>query len=214
MEQVIDLLLIGVILSALYTLGTQWLTSCIRTIAVQGIALGILPLFLHHNGFSAHLLAFCIGMVALKGFVVPTLLLRAIREVALRKEGHPLIGFNASVIIGIGLVGFGFLVTRNLPLPAGFNNSLFVPAAFAMLMIGLLIVVSRAKLVTQVVGYLILENGIYIFGLTLAAGLPELIEIGVLFNALVGVLISGIVIGHVNQMFGSVSSHKLSSLKE
>jgi len=214
MEHLPQLILIVVILSGLYILGSPMLTSCIRMSALQGMALGLLPVALYPYELSLHIVLIAIGMIAIKGFLIPHFLYRAIRDTALRKEMEPLIGFNLSVVLGMVLIAFSFGISTKLPLPQGLPSSLLVPAALSTLMMGLLIIISRVKLLTQAVGYLIVENGIFIFGLTLSEAMPELIEMGVLLDIFVGVFIMGVVIHHINQMFGSLSSHRLSALKE
>lgn len=214
MEHLSQLLLIGVVLSSLYILGSAMLSSCIRMAALQGVALGLLPITLYRHELSLHLLLIAAGMIAIKGFLIPHFLYRAIRDAALRKEVEPLISFNVSIVLGMALVAFGFGFSAKLPLPADIPSPLLVPVALSTLMMGLLVIISRVKLITQAVGYLVLENGIFIFGLTLSEAMPELIEMGVLLDVFVGVFVMGVVIYHINQMFGSLSSHKLSTLKE
>ena len=89
-----------------------------------------------------------------------------------------------------------------------------VPVALSTVMMGLLVIVTRAKILSQALGYLILENGIYTFGLILAAGLPGLIEMGVLLDIFAGVFIMGTVIERIHREFGSISAHKLVNLRE
>ena len=81
-------------------------------------------------------------------------------------------------------------------------------------MIGLLVVITRTKALTQVVGYLMLENGIYLFGLTQAQRVPFLVEVGVLLDVFVGVFIMGIVVFHINREFDSISAARLTTLRE
>lgn len=214
MAHLTELLLITVILSNLFVLGSHPLGSCIRAVGVQGVALGLLPFCLHseHRSFELYLIAF--GMIGLKGFLIPGLLFRAIRDASLRKEQEPLIGFNTGLLLGAVLVGLGFAIAGKLPLPPRAESSMVVPVALSTVMMGLLVIVTRAKILSQALGYLILENGIYTFGLVLVAGLPGLIEMGVLLDIFVGIFIMGTVIEHIRREFGSMSAYKLANLKE
>lgn len=214
MEHFAQLLLISVILANLFVLGSHPLGACIRAVALQGVALGLLPLCLHPEARSIHLFIIALGMIGLKGFMIPGLLFRVIRDAAIRKEQEPLIGFNAGLLLGAVLVGFGFGIAGQLPLPPHTESSLVVPVALSTVMMGLLIIVTRAKILSQALGYLILENGIYTFGLILAVGLPGLIEMGVLLDIFAGVFIMGTVIEHIHREFGSISAHHLVNLKE
>jgi len=110
-------------------------------------------------------------------------------------------------------VAIAFAMAQRLPLPQQ-EQSLLVPVAMSTVIIGLLVLTTRAKAVTQVVGYLMLENGIYAFGLTLAERVPLLVELGVLLDVFVGVFIMGIVVFHINREFDSLSSAHLIELKD
>ena len=93
-------------------------------------------------------------------------------------------------------------------------SSLLVPVALVTLIVGLLVLMTRSKAVTQVVGYLMLENGVYLFGLTQARRVPFLVEAGVLLDVLVAVFIMGIVVFHINREFDSISAANLTALRE
>jgi hydrogenase-4 component E len=89
-----------------------------------------------------------------------------------------------------------------------------VPAALSTVLTGFLILTTRAKAISQVVGYLVLENGIFIFGLLLVEAMPFLVEIGVLLDLFVAIFVMGIIIYQISQEFSTVSTRKLSALKE
>jgi hydrogenase-4 component E len=86
--------------------------------------------------------------------------------------------------------------------------------ALATLMIGLIVLITRTKALSQVLGYLMLENGIYLFGLTQTRRVPFLVEAGVLLDVFVGVFVMGIVVFHINREFDSISALKLTELRE
>jgi hydrogenase-4 component E len=126
---------------------------------------------------------------------------------------EPLIGFTASLCLGAVAVALSFAVAQRLPLPES-QTALLVPVALATVIIGLIVLTTRSKALTQVVGYLILENGIYVFGLSQAERVPFLVEVGVLLDVFVGVFIMGIVVFHINREFDSLSSARLTELKD
>lgn len=207
-----DLLLVLVTLTDFMILGTSRLTTCIRAIALQGLLLGVLPLALTQR-WSLHIAALAIGSAIVKSLVLPWFLRRAIREAAVRREVEPRIGFTMSLVLGAGAVAIAFAVARRLPLPES-TSALLVPVALATVIMGFLALTTRAKAVTQVVGYLMLENGIYLFGLTSAERVPFLVEVGVLLDVFVAVFIMGIVVFHINREFDSISSTRLSELRD
>jgi hydrogenase-4 component E len=212
MRDATQIVLLLVVLSDLAVLGTSRLSSCIRGLAAQGLLLGLLPLLLASQ-LSVHAVSLALGTVAVKAIVLPWFLARAIREAAVRREVEPLVGFVASLLLGALAVALAFAIASRLPLPV-VQQPLLVPVSLATLMIGFIVLTTRRKALTQVVGYLVLENGIYLFGLTHADSVPFLIELGVLLDVFVGVFIMGIVVFHINREFDSLDSTRLTELTD
>jgi hydrogenase-4 component E len=211
MSHLDEILLLSVVLTNFVVLGTTRLSTCIRAVAMQGFLLGVLPLVLHPAGLT--IVGLSIGTVIIKALILPWFLLWAIREASVRREVEPLIGYITSLLLGAVAVAMAFAIAGRLPLP-GQEPALLVPVAMSTLIIGLLVLTTRAKAITQVVGYLMLENGIYTFGLTLAERVPLLVELGVLLDVFVGVFVMGIVVFHINREFDSISSAHLTELKD
>ncbi len=207
-----DLLLLLVVLTNFWALGTTRLSSTIRAAALQGALLGALPVALH-PGLSVHILGLGVGTLIVKAVVLPSFLLRAIREASVRREVEPLIGFTTSLCLGAIAVALSFGIGQRLPLPES-QTALLVPVSLSTVIVGLIVLTTRNKALTQVVGYLILENGIYVFGLSQAERVPFLVELGVLLDIFVGVFIMGIVVFHINREFDSLSSARLTELKD
>lgn len=212
MVHLAEFALLMVVLTDFWALGTTRLSSMIRATAFQGALLAVLPLGLY-SARSPHVIGLAIGTLVIKTFLLPVLLHRAIREAAVRREVEPLIGFTASLCLGAIAVALSFGIAQRLPLPES-QTALLVPVALSTVVVGLLVLTTRTKALTQVVGYLILENGIYVFGLSQAERVPFLVELGVLLDILVGVFIMGIVVFHINREFDSLSSARLTELKE
>lgn len=212
-----DFLLLIVVALSLSIVASSRLTSCVRASALQGVALALLPLALWGRVFDRHVVsiaAMSIGALAVKAVVIPLLLFRAIREANVRREAEPFISLHFSVLIAAALVGFSFWLGTVLVLPKPAPTPLLVPMAFATLLIGFLVLVSRRKAVTQVVGYLMLENGIFIFGQTLVEEIPFAVEVSILLDLLVGVFVMGIAINHISREFEHIDTEQLSTLKD
>jgi hydrogenase-4 component E len=212
MTSLAELALFLVVLSDFLILASSRLSACIRVIAFQGVLLGALPLLIHRE-ISPHMVVLAIGTAAIKAGVLPTFLRWAIRESAVRREVEPLIGYMVSVILGAVALAIAFAVANVLPLHM-VGTDLLVPVALVTVMIGLMVLITRSKAVTQVVGYLMLENGIFLFGLTQSERVPFLVEIGVLLDVFVGVFIMGIVMFHINREFDSISAARLTELRD
>jgi hydrogenase-4 component E len=212
MRPVHELLLMLVVLTDFWVLGTGRLSSTIRAAACQGALLAMLPLALHHDA-SPHMLALAMGTLLVKAFWLPRLLTRAIREATDRREVSPLLGFTTSMVLGAVAVAIAFGISPGLPIP-GLRSDLLVPVALSTVMIGLIVLTTRRKAVTQVVGYLVLENGIYVFGLSQAERVPFLVDVGVLLDVFAGVFVMGIVVFHMNRAFDTLDTSNFAELEE
>jgi hydrogenase-4 component E len=212
MRTTTEFILLLVVLTDFAILGTTRLSTCIRALAAQGFLLGLLPLALAPH-LSVHAVGLAIGTVGIKAVFLPWFLTWAIREAAVRREIEPSVGFIASLLLGAVALILSFAISVRLPLPEQ-DQALLVPVSLATLIIGFIILTTRRKALTQVVGYLLLENGIYLFGLTQAESVPFLLELGVLLDVFVGVFIMGIVVFHINREFDSLDSARLTELKD
>jgi hydrogenase-4 component E len=207
-------LLIGMVMGLnLVALSSSRLPGIIRAGAFQGIALGIMPLLIEPD-FKWMVLAVSVGTVAVKGFVIPGLLRRALRAAHIDREVQPLLGFVPSLLLGaaaaIGSVALGGM----LPLRPEHARSLLVPGALATLVSGFILLMERTKAVSQVCGYLILENGIYLFGLLLISSTPLIVEAGILLDLTVAVFVIGIIVDRIQREFDTLDTTKLTSLHE
>ncbi len=212
MRSIAELALFLVVLTDFTVLGSSRLSACIRAVAVQGFLLGLLPVVLHSPP-SLHTEVLGVGTVLVKAVALPWFLRWAIREASVRREVEPLVGYMASLLLGAGALVVAFIVSSVLPM-RGLTSDLLVPVSLVTLMIGLIVLITRAKALTQVVGYLMLENGIYLFGLTQAERVPFLVDVGVLLDVFVGVFVMGIVVFHINREFDSLSSARLTELRD
>jgi hydrogenase-4 component E len=209
-----DSILILAILLSLFVLATSRIGMGIRIFATQSALLAFLPLLLHGGHVGVHQVVLCVGTLLVKVVLVPQFLFRAIRDVAIRREVLPLIGYGTSLFAGAVLVALAFAISANLPLPAQVTSTLLLPASLSTLLLGLLLLVSRTKAVTQVVGYLILENGIFLFAVSLVRAMPLLVEMGMLLDVFVAVFVMGIVIFRINRQFDHMDTHNLTSLRD
>jgi hydrogenase-4 component E len=218
MTSVIQPILIFVVLTNLAVLGSSRRRSCINLVAAQGILLGVLPLALPEEGHALSAIVLSLASIILKGVVFPRLLLRAERTAGVKRELQPMIGYSASILLGIMFLAFSLWLGSRLALPAPLRDSvgsqLAVPVSVFSILIGLLLIISRNKALTQVLGYLVLENGIYIFGVTLVRDQPWLVETGILLDVFVAVFVMGIAIFHISREFDHMDVDQLTVLKD
>lgn len=212
MRTTAEIILLLVVLIDFAVLGTSRLSTCIRALAAQGLLLGMLPLALASH-FSVHATGLALGTIAVKAVILPWFLTWAIREADVRREMEPRIGYIACLMLGALALMLSFAIAARLPLPAQ-HQALLVPVSLSTLITGFIVLTTRRKALTQVAGYLMLENGIYLFGLTQTESVPFLLELGVLLDVFAAVFIMGIVVFHINREFDSLDSTRLTELRD
>lgn len=209
-----DLILIVVVLANLTLLSSSRMRSCIRQVAVQGVVIGLLALTVSQHGFSFRLLLVAIVSVALKGYLIPKLLFRSLRNANVRHEVQPAVGFAASVVVGVFLLGLSFWMASRVTLPFDPVSNLVLPVGLATILCGLFLIITRKQALMQVVGYLVLENGVSIFGIALAHHEPLLVEMGILLDVFVAVFAMGIAIFHISREFDDIDVEQLTQLRD
>lgn len=211
MPPIADSILILLLLTNFFILGTANLRSAIRGVALQGLLLGALPLFVESE-LTLRLAMIVAATVAIKAIVIPRLLLKALRDVHIRHEVEPYLGFVPTLFLCAIGTALALLFADLLPLASADRVGLFVPASLATLLSGFLGLTTRRKAISQVTGYLVLENGIYIFGLLLYQSM--IVEVGILLDLFVGIFVMGIVLNHIQREFSSLDTERLSRLRE
>lgn len=152
----------------------------------------------------------------IKAIIIPKILLRITGKLTLeiRTEISPYISIRASVLISAMLVALAYFLTQQISLKTDNVAGTFLPVSVSLFLIGLFVMIVRKKALSQVVGLLILENGLFLFATTLTHGLSLLIEIGIFVDILVGIVISAILMSRINYTFDSLSVENLESLRD
>ncbi len=205
--------LVAVILLDLLLSVTSRLSVLIRGFAVQAAGIALLALLL--DGFdSPHAWIVAGGTLVLKAVAIPFFLNRAVIRTNARRELEPLVSYGTSLLLAALGVLLAFALASRLPMEARRAGLLIAAAAFATMVTGLLLLVTRTKALTEVVGYLVLENGIFLFGLTLLKRMPLVVEMGILLDVFVGVFVMGIVVYNIHRTFDHIDVSALTTLKE
>jgi hydrogenase-4 component E len=209
----LNLLLVIFLLLNFWMLGTSRLRAVIHCAGAQGMLLGAAYLVMH-GASGSRAIALGVAIVAIKGILIPRILLGALRSQPIRREVEPFVSFTMSLLLGALATGLAVLFARTLPLLRADAGALLVPTSLATVLTGFIVLTTRRKALTQVAGYLTLENGIFIFGLTLSDAMPFLVEAGVLLDVLVAVFVMGVVVEHIVREFSSVGGDELVELRE
>lgn len=208
-----DWLLIGIVITAFVMLGVTRHATGIRIVALQGALLSLLPIVADWSFDIQSLTIFCTTF-AIKAIVIPILLFRSLREATVQKEIRPTVSLNVSLLIGGAIALLAFSSLKVLPGPTAIFSPLIIPSALAVVLIGFFLLVSRSGAMTQVIGFLVLENGIFLIGMMLVVDFPMMVEMGVLLDMLVGVFVMGIMIYKINRTFDHIDTRSLARLKD
>lgn len=214
MDSLIEIMMILLVLSDFALLGLSRLRTCISIVSFQGMLLGLLALVTQWGSLTLRLVMIAAASFIIKGFVFPILLKRGIREAGTQQEMEPFVGYIMSIIAGLVMLGVSLWMSTKLPLfTPGSGTFLIVPAALTTLFTGLFLIVARKNALNQCLGYIIMENGIYTFGIFSVVEIPLLVELGILLDVFVAVFVMGIAIYHINREFDHLDSDRLNVLK-
>jgi len=194
-----------------------WLTSVhavIRVVAIQGFALGAVALILGIRHHDVGLIATALVVVLLKGVAIPLLLGRTDDEGGAPRESRPLVNVPASLVAAAVLIIVAFLTTRSLGRFVGTGAGALVPVGVATLLIGFFVLVTRRLPVFQIVGLLMVDNGIALVAFLSTAGVPFLIELGVSLDVLLGIVVLMVLTRRLRSEFGNVDLDELRELRD
>ncbi len=206
-------ILIGIVLTTFIVLGSPRIVPRIKAVAVQGGLLSILQFIMRGTLFDIHSALLLAITLVIKTVVIPLLIFRSIKDVTQTVEKEQAIGSHLLLLMAALIAVLSFSSIRLLPLTSDVSLSpLLVPSALTTVLVGFLILVTKTKATNQVLGFLVLENGIFAFGMTIISEFPMMVEVGVLLDLLVGVFVMGIMIYQINKTFDNIDTKVLTAL--
>ena len=211
-----EILLALFLLTNLVLAGTGRLPQAIRLVAAQGWLVGVLPLLFWNWAASGapegRVWAVAVVNALVKGALLPALLAYAVRRVHAKRELEPLVSFRLSQAIVFALTVASFALGKSLHVKEAIASELAIPVAFATMGTGLFLICARRKAITQVLGFLVFENGITVFGSGILMEYGLVVELGILLDVFVLVFVLGIAIFQINRTFSSLDTDKLNRL--
>jgi hydrogenase-4 component E len=204
-----------VLLSSVLLVWRRSLRAQVTLLAVQGVALASLVLVLGLDEGSAELLAVAVLVLALKAVVLPGVLLRTVTRhgVDVREE-TPIINTTASLIALSLLTMLAYLVCRPLQTLGEGPTTTAVPVGIAVVLYGMLVLATRRHAISQLLGFLMLDNGIATVAFLTAGGVPLVVEMGVSLDVLLVVLILQVLTSHIRTEFGEADLDDLTELRD
>ena len=213
-ETWLELAVSWLLLSAVLVVWRRELAALIRLLTVQGLALAAIPAIRGWHTRDWTLLGVAIGVAVLRAGILPALLRRLAHRAGEARETRPLVNTTASLLTAAALTILAYAVTRPVvaldPTPAGRA----APAAVAVILIGIFVLTSRRRAISQVVGFLLMDNGVAAVAFLTTAGVPLVVELGASLDLLFAVLVLQILAGRLRLVFGSTDLDELRELRD
>ena len=211
--RLLDLACGAFLLAAVLVLARRGLTGVIRVFAAQGVALAGIAAVLAGHTRSVELAAVAVGALGLRAVALPALLRRALTG-ARDTEARPLVNVPASLLAAAALTLLAYAVSQPLVALAPAPATHAIPVGVAVVLIGLFALTTRRRAVSQVVGFLLVDNGITAVGFLTVAQVPLLVELGVSLDLLFAVLVLHILTGRMRDAFGDTDLDELRELHD
>ncbi|MDA8050062.1 MAG: hydrogenase [Rhodospirillales bacterium] len=210
-----SLIAIACLLLAFVMLGSRWLRHYLYAFALESWLIAALSASVGYYGHFPELYLIAILTVLFRGCFLPYLILRIIRRLNVAREVHVILQPSTSLVVGAFGVVFALSVASRIGLSLGLAGTVVVLALTVMLsikLIGFLMLTVRHEAISQVLGLLVLENGIFLGAQILVPGMPLLIEIVILFDLLIVVVCFGILVRYLISHAGTTSVLALNRL--
>ena len=204
----------GIILTNFIILGSSRLINCIHNVALQGAFISLLFLFGESSTSDFHRYFLTFSSLIIKAIAIPLFLIYSLRQTKIKQEVEPTISLHLSLLAGGIILVASFLEAKSFSIPTTPFSSLILPTALLSVFIGFFLLISRSKAITQVIGFLVLENGVFLFGMTLVGQFSLIVEMGLFLDLLVCIFIMGIMLHQINKTFDHIDTKSLNSLKD
>lgn len=212
----------GVLINSLITLtlaslfmvvGGRRLDTAIKVVVGQAVLLaGVAAILAWATGVNEIYIAVLLTLVVKAG-VIPYILKKVVGRVGACREVKSYVNIKMSFVICAGLVIIAYSVTGKIIGSGADFVSTALPAAISMMLIGLFVMITRKLAVMQIIGLIIMENGIFLAGVGTTNGIPLVVELGIFLDILIGVLIMGVLAFRINRTFDTIDTENLKNLR-
>ena len=204
----------GLLLTSVLTLWRRELSALIRLLTAQGVLLAALAALLGTQDGGVELFAVAFGVLLLKAGVLPAVLRRVLADSGAARETQPLVNVPSSLLAAALLTLLAYAVSRPLvdldPTP----TTHAVPVGIAMVLLGFFVLVTRRRALSQVIGFLLLDNGIAATAFLVTAGVPVIVELAVSMDLLLVVLVLQVLTARLRAAFGDTDIDELRELRD
>ena len=208
----LDTLLAVLIITSFLLVVAKRVSALINYFTIQSLALCLLILLLAYTGHNVELYIVAGLIFLVKVILIPYYLSKIVRKIKVDENVGLFINPAVSVFVAIGLVYLSYLFTKKLHIAEALEQGAFT-IAISTIFIGMLLMIARTKALVQIIGLLVMENGLFLAGTSAAGGMPFFFEVAVFFDIFVSVVILQLFIYRINNVFTHIDTNKLKELK-
>ena len=212
MTQAVDIILSLALLSIIFSFGSSRLQGLIKALAFQGIVVSIVPFFIGQELTTGNIV-FSLATLLIRGIGIPLYIYLSIEKVAAHRELEPIVNYHGSIFAALLLIVAAMYVSRQFNAPSASESLLLLPTAISLLVGGMFLLMARRKPIAMVLGYITMENGIYLVGTTFSVMTHHIVEFGILLDVLAGVMIMAVILQDIKQKTGDTDP-ALNTIKE
>ena len=195
-------------------LAQRRIVALVNLLAFQGALLGAATLLLAARTHETHLYVSAALTLGLKVIVLPRLLHRLIRRLGVYWDTEPLLNISGTMLVGLLVVVFAFGVAQPVAALASTATRSAIGIAVAVILLAFLTMITRRKAMSQVIGFLSMENGLFFGAMSATYGMPMIVELGIALDVLVAMLVLGVFFFQIREQFDSLDLQHFESLKE
>jgi hydrogenase-4 component E len=203
----------GMLVSVYLMVGQKALFTTIRLYGAQSLLLSVVAATIAFSESRPDLYLTAALTLGLKAILIPWFLMRMIDRIGIHREIEGFLNVPASLLVSLALTVIGYRVSTGFPESARGVSHHLIGVALSMLLIGLFLMVTRKKAITQILALLTVENAVFLVAVGVTSGMPLVVELGMSFDVMLAVLILGILVQRIVARFESMDVSQLSKLK-
>ncbi|HEX3031901.1 MAG TPA: NADH-quinone oxidoreductase subunit K [Bacillota bacterium] len=210
---ILDSLAVVALIAALGMVVAKRMGRMIRIVAVQAWVLAAIAATVGYYTGNSHMYLAALMTVLVKALAIPWFTLYIVDRIEVCRDAEQYLSSKASLLIAVGLIMLSYyVVTPEVSLGESLAANC-LPISLALVLVGLFVMITRKKAIAQMMGLMLMENGLFLVAIAITSGMPLVVELGIFFDLFLGVLIMGILAFRINRTFDSINVNRLQKLK-
>lgn len=213
----IELLAILILVLAIAIVGNRRVRTGVWLYGLQSLGLGAIAALIAHQLHAPHIYVAAALAVTIKAIAIPNIIFFVMSQIEVNREVESFLGIPSSLLLASLLVALAFYAA-NTSLGLGIGalslSSSMLGVSLSNMLIGFFLMINRKKAISQALGLSVMENGLFLAAIALTSGMPLVIELGVFFELLIGILLTGILLFKIKESFDSINTDAMRTLKD